>query len=300
MLTIALLNSAVVTAQDNNEYLTRLQAAEEIIKTLYLSGGETNFSFENDYFTDTGNGGYIRFEPNEELLQGGYPILCELYAEADGCAFSDISEENGNLSEFTILAGAMGVVKGFDDNTFRPDNYVTYNEAVTMVVRSFTFGRLTDFYTYPEDYITAAIGIGIVPDNGANRNEAISSRNFRDILDVAKTKGYYKSLMEMFIPPTTAYECVLTYAEACMNRNGAMQYALFDDELKAVTRDSFESFNWVTGMSSPYISEFEIVETGELEYDIIFQTATSTGPGNKYTTKLLLRKMDGRYYINEQ
>ena len=159
----------------------------------------------------------------------------------------------------------MVIINGFDDNTFRPDKLITYNEAIAMLVRAFGFGSYSgniNYYGYPDGNIKAAIDMGIAPDIEFNGNDMISRQDFDAMLLAASMKGYSKNLMGIFSPPVTADECVQAYAKAAMDRNGAMQFALYDEELKGAARDDFINSNWVTGASSPYISEFEIVKTG--------------------------------------
>ena len=299
VMAVVLSSFTIFSAREDTDYITRAGAVEEIIKALYLTDADTEFTFEDHYCLHPDGGGNVHFVPDAKLLHNGYPILCELYASANEVKFKDVSQQNGNSSTFIVLAEAMNIIRGFEDSTFRPDSRITYNEAVTMLVRAFISGEMPDSYTYPEDYINTAIRIGIIPDNSISGNDIISRGEFLEILAAAIKYGYSKNLMELFVPPSTADECVLAYANASMNRNGAAQFALYDDGLKDATRNDFVNCHWFIGMSSPWISGFDIVNIEGLKYELTFHWATSTGPSGDTTIKLLLREINDSYRIAE-
>ena len=299
---VALTNLTIVSAREDESYLMRANAVEAIVKTMYFSGGDTDFTFEYNYCIQSDDGGSVRFMPDGKLRQDGYPILCELYNSVTGCGFSDISEENGSLSVFISLAKAMNIINGYPDGTFRPDKPVTYNEAVAMLVRAFGFGSFAgniNYFGYPDGSLKAAADQGITTDMDFSGNDAIARQDFYAMLAAALENNQTKNLLVVFVPPSTADECVSAYAKACMDRDGAMQFALYDDELKEAERDDFISWGWVSGMSSPYIADFEIVNTGDLEYEVKFYYATSTGPGGDSTVKLMLCEAGGGYRITD-
>lgn len=298
---IILLNLTNIYAKEDGEYLTRVRAVEELVKTLYLSGGESSFLFENDYCLHPVGGGYVHFVPDENLLKNGYPVLCEIYKTVNGCEFSDISDENGTLSVYITLGKAMGIINGYDDNTFRPDRFITYNEAIKMIVCAFDIGGLADVNGgYPDGYIKAAKNEDIIKDNKINGGDMVNGEEFYKLikaaLNVTKNRNI-QYLMGMFAPPSTPEECVRLYASAVMERNGAVQFALYDDELKESTRDGFISFHWVTGVSSPWVSGFDIVKISDLQFEVIYHYATSTGPGEDTSVKLSLTQINGGYRI---
>lgn len=51
-----------------------------------------------------------------------------------------------------------GIIEGYGDGTFGPDNVVTYRDALTMAVRTLGFGG---GYDYPWDYIEKAVSLGL-------------------------------------------------------------------------------------------------------------------------------------------
>ncbi len=83
---------------------------------------------------------------------------------------------NGHWADgYVAVATEMGLVKGYSDNTFRPTNIVTYNEAVTFIVRALGY---TDAYItrdggiYPDSYIAKARELDILGEVTINRAPA--------------------------------------------------------------------------------------------------------------------------------
>ena len=111
------------------------------------------------------------------------------------------------------------------------------------------------------------------------------------------------NLLESGIIPVNPDETVNLWAKAVQMRNGALQYALFTDNVKAGTRKSFEEFHWVTGVSSPWVESFKVTKKENLpdksiQYFVEFNMATSTGSAGKdYATVTVVEK-DGQWLVN--
>lgn len=76
-------------------------------------------------------------------------------------AFSDTQAHWA--SGYVALAKAMGYTIGYPDGTFRPDNKITYGEIITLVVRAVGLDVSTQAYTWPNNYIHAAMDAGVIP-----------------------------------------------------------------------------------------------------------------------------------------
>lgn len=96
--------------------------------------------------------------------------------------------------------------------------------------------------------------------------------------------------------PTSAEETVESYAKAIKERKGAIQYALFSDKLREANRAKFEEMNWVTGVSSPWVTGYDIKNTGNGTYDITFHWATSTGKAEDSKVKVKVEKVSDLEY----
>ncbi len=114
-------------------------------------------------------------------------------------------------------------------------------------------------------------------------------------INSAVQNNFDKQLVE-FTSPKTSQEAVNMYASAVKERKGAIQYALYSDVIKAAKKAELESLNWVTGVSSPWVSGYEIKSTGKDSYSITFHWATSAGKAEDSITIVKAGKISGQDY----
>ncbi|WP_052339542.1 copper amine oxidase N-terminal domain-containing protein [Gorillibacterium massiliense] len=100
-------------------------------------------------------------------------------------------------------------------------------------------------------------------------------------------------LLELALAADSADKAVADYAEAVKTRNGAWQYALMTDSLKEKSKEGFESFNWVTGVSSPWVDRYTIGQPvkntdGSLVYRVDYVLTDSTKSAYPSAEKLKL------------
>lgn len=83
-------------------------------------------------------------------------------------SFTDVSELHWAYSDVEYLRG-QGIVTGYADGAFRPDNNITYEEAVKFVTSALGYDFMAVSYGgYPEGYLKAASQIKILKNvNGA-------------------------------------------------------------------------------------------------------------------------------------
>jgi len=66
---------------------------------------------------------------------------------------------------YVTTAGYMGVIKGYDDGTFGPNNFVTYGEAVTMLVRAVSgHAQRVPEGVWPYNFLFYAVDNGFTGD----------------------------------------------------------------------------------------------------------------------------------------
>ena len=129
-------------------------------------------------------------------------LLCIIYCLSIcfplGVAKAEVLNDNGNDSNAKLIADIeghwaekqiiywmrKGITNGYSDRTFKPDNYITRAEFLTLVNRAFGYTqtasvKFTD--VSPKDWyyteIAKAIAgeyVGGYPDNTIKPNEAIS------------------------------------------------------------------------------------------------------------------------------
>jgi hypothetical protein len=91
----------------------------------------------------------------------------------------------------------------------------------------------------------------------------------------------------------SAEEAVNVWSNGLKMRSAAMQYSVMTKELKTQYKAELEKTfpNWVTGISSPWVDSFKIIEftkknDNTYTFHITFTTKTSTGPAGNYNAIL--------------
>lgn len=86
--------------------------------------------------------------------------------------FSDVNEDNWG-SGYVKMAYDLGIVSGYGDSTFRPENPVTQAEAVKMVVSALGYGIAAEQNGgYPQGYISYASRLDILENAVSQTAEA--------------------------------------------------------------------------------------------------------------------------------
>lgn len=110
-------------------------------------------------------------------------------------------------------------------------------------------------------------------------------------------------LLQSSLAAKTPQEAVETWAEAVRRRNGAAQLAMMSPKLREQKRSEYEAMNWVTGVSSPWVNKSEVTSVRKVgekkwEFEVTFETATSTGPAGTDVTKLVVERFEDSWYIS--
>lgn len=116
------------------------------------------------------------------------------------------------------------IALGYPDDTFKPENYITEEELITILLRSANLEVCKDFNNWPYDYIELALNNGIVVDNSLVTTEEFIQfvakisvlakiNNLDDSFDNKLNKKIY-ALSEINIGSQN-----LTRAESCMYIN---------------------------------------------------------------------------------
>ena len=67
-------------------------------------------------------------------------------------------------SPYVDIAHTFDIVQGYFDGTFRPDNFIDYSEAVTMIVRTLGYSDSTLRGMWPTNYFIKAEDLGLIKD----------------------------------------------------------------------------------------------------------------------------------------
>ncbi len=110
-------------------------------------------------------------------------------------------------------------------------------------------------------------------------------------------------LLEKALAPKTPEEAVETWARGIKERNGALQYAVLSPRLKELKRSDYEGCYWVTGVSSPWVDDFEITKgvmdkDGLWNFEVDVKMMTSTGDAGTGTYQVAVKQYDNeQWYI---
>jgi hypothetical protein len=109
-------------------------------------------------------------------------------------------------------------------------------------------------------------------------------------------------LLEGAFAPRSFREASDKWAEGVKTRNGAAQFAVLSPELRSRLRNQYEELMWVTGTSSPWVSECAVrserkISETQMEFDLLFKLTTSAGPAGEYIVTLAVGKDQDRYFI---
>lgn len=121
-------------------------------------------------------------------------IFCDAFLTEDkdkkdykSPSFPDIAKHWA--ADYIEKAVAAGIIAGFEDGTFRPDETVTYEQAVKMIM---AYLEKDSYYgenrTYPEGYVGAAVDSGISDNVTALIGDTITRQDVVYLVDNALTK----------------------------------------------------------------------------------------------------------------
>lgn len=105
-------------------------------------------------------------------------------------------------------------------------------------------------------------------------------------------------LLEQALQPTQASSLISMYAEAVKNRNGAVQYMLYCDDLQKKFLPDFQRMNWVTGVSSPSVMSYKIDTQAEGKYIVHFTMGLQGKMAGEIIEIVEVKKTDARLCIN--
>jgi hypothetical protein len=101
-------------------------------------------------------------------------LLAPSVAEAQATGFKDVPESHPYHVQIETLA-QLGIINGYADGTFRPDNQVTRQQLAKMIILAMRLSvseddkclftdvkKSSDIELYPDNYVAAAVREGIV------------------------------------------------------------------------------------------------------------------------------------------
>ncbi len=154
------------------------------------------------------------FLPSNSITRAEFVKMIVTATNAKGSeenSFSDI-EENYWAKEFIDIAVKNNFVKGYEDNTFRPEDNISYGEVVTVIIRALAKDtKLNDTLVWPMNYMNAAETLNLfdgyytndlVADNSARRDNvalilwnALNIKTEEEIETKVDTKTAYAGIV---------------------------------------------------------------------------------------------------------
>lgn len=111
---------------------------------------------------------------------------------------------------------------------------------------------------------------------------SVSASSMTENVSQAESDAARISMLEKALSPQKLDEVAPLFAKANKERNGAVQFMLFSEQLKNKFKDRWPY--WVSGVSSPWITSFEIKKVvqskNSWKFKITYQWATADGPFN--------------------
>lgn len=187
-------------------------------------------------------------------LQYGYEYYVPLRIIAETLGY----EVGWNKDNGAVIAG--GFIKE-NSNKYWKSGMEPIEIAAPTVVNGVTY--------VPINYFTDVLGENVSFDYLDNNNLTIK------IFSKDEGENNFDRLVKGFSFPSSGEEAAKMYAEAVKERNGAIQYALLSDVMRAERYGDFSSFAFVTGVSSPWVGSYEISKIDDKHFDILFAYKTS-------------------------
>lgn len=159
--------------------------------------------------------GNSQFEPNRSVTRAEFAVIITgalgLYSETGGRAFSDVSPDDWFAASLTA-ASEFGLISGYSDGSFRPDENISREEAMVILARAISLMELVPNFTQAEldaglasfgdkaelsDWSESAAGLtvllGIVngSDNELNPAEPMTREQLAAVIVRLLQKGHF-------------------------------------------------------------------------------------------------------------
>src|SRR6056297_1699497 len=115
------------------------------------------------------------FRPDEPVTRGQMAKMITVvlgYKDFTENLGSNFADTKGHWSEpYVEIANSFDIVIGYDENTFGPNNNISYSESVTMILRTLGYTDSSLEGDWPYDYLVKAKDLGVL-DNVSMLNSS--------------------------------------------------------------------------------------------------------------------------------
>lgn len=197
------------------------------------------------------------------------------------------------------IIGSIGLTTAYGSGKLK-NIEVSYGISnVSIQDKNVNFSEGNEPFVYNDVAYVPVRAIAEALDCGVIYNRSDSSIDIYST-DKSKVRLLEDAIEELgAVSPEKAIE---VWSKGLSERSAAMQYCVMTDALKETYLNDLKNNNcdyWITGVSSPWVEDYEIINSTVLnddsyEYDIKYNTMTSDG-GYYFNVKLTLVK-DGDYW----
>ncbi len=136
-----------------------------------------------------GKGGDKGFAPYDsitraEMARIGAAVLNLDVQNSSGSLFNDISENYWAVGYINVIAN-QGIIMGYPDGSYRPENNLTFAETVTVILRLLQYKTAQLGNNYPNAYIAKAKDLGICDGMDYKPSDCVSRASVAVMLDRA-------------------------------------------------------------------------------------------------------------------
>lgn len=158
-ISISALGDTANIFDDIPQNVSYLDAVESLVQLGIFSGDE--------------NG---KFNPNKTVTRAeAATIICNMLGVSGDAgnkiSFADVPS-NHWATKYISKASELGIISGYGNNEFKPNNPVTYEQMVTMLINAWGYSDLArEAGGYPEGYIKVAEELGVQTIHNNNLEE---------------------------------------------------------------------------------------------------------------------------------
>jgi|LSQX01.3.fsa_nt_gb hypothetical protein len=159
---------AIVAVADNGSSV--FVKNNEINKSFFTDIEDSLFRYDIELLANLGiiKENSDEFKPEETVSRGKFAEIIsrcmgiEEPSSFKGNIFPDVNDDNIE-SNYIGSAVTMGLMNGYPDGTFRPEQEITYNQAVTVIVNALGYKIYAEQAgQYPNGWIVTASNLGIL------------------------------------------------------------------------------------------------------------------------------------------
>lgn len=196
-----------------------------------------------------------------------------------------------------IVIGSMGLTTAYSTSKSKTIDVYETNSLFTIQDEPITIPKENELFVYNE--MTYAPIRAIVESMGGSASFR-KDTNTIEIYSTDKAKVRLLKEAVQTIGAASPEKAIDIWAKGVKERNAALQYCVMTEAFKEIYVKSLEENDydfWVTGVSSPWVENYEILKINEIkentfEYELKFNTKTSDEDYHFLVTPTVIKEGD--------